>query len=224
MELSSYNVNRKRILAKCCFAGVVQAMWLAKEEGDSEREKCAREKSLELAVLINALEGWKPIISFGFKKVYTLTIDSGNFIYPLFTRDFILNGASTVGNTSYIPTGNNETFFRVHVDKVNGHPKEQDDTHQLTASYDGAVATLTAYSKFDDISLVYDAFSGSGVVATIVVGDTTPYVSTEVGCLSEIQIEKILNKIEALCGCDLNSMSGLIGTDTTINVIGSCNC
>jgi len=137
----------------------------------------------------------------------------------------LMNGVS-VSNISYIPSGNNETFLRVLKEDINEGVKNQDDTHQLIFDYTSAASlSFTAYSKFDDINVGFTGFYSYGVTASAVVGDTTVLSNTETGCLTVEQVGKILNKIESICGCELNSMSSLVGTDTTINIVGDeCNC
>jgi len=198
MRLTSLNIAKVRLKAGCCLSDMVERMWAYKEEGDTENEKCVREKALILSGLIKTLCRWRPTIVNAGRSTLVGEIESGSFPIP-----YLYAGTSTDGlptsNPFMVLSGGNPEVVTALLHAMNCFISPNDDLVQVISTRrlgpekievttDFAEGVNFLIAEFPD-EVTWE-FTGEGGQVTNVPN-----------CLTDAQVLSIIKKIEELCPC-----------------------
>jgi len=198
MRLTSLNIANVRLNAGCCLSDMVERMWAYKEEGDTENEKCVREKALILSGLIKTLCRWRPTIKTAGRSTLVGEIESGTFPIP-----YLYAGTSTDGlptsNPFMVLSGGNPEVVTALLDATNCFISPNDDLVQTVS---------TRRLGPEKIEVVRDYAEGVDFLISEFPDDVTweitgggEQVTNLPNCLTDAQVLSIIKKIEELCPC-----------------------
>jgi hypothetical protein len=204
MRLTSYNIAVVALKAECCASAYVERMWGYIEEGDTEKEQCAYEKALQLSFLVDTLKRWMPIITSGYTRSATFTIDSGTYPIPFIGGQVIVEGVAVSKPSFAVLSGGSEEVFNGFKESVNCFLPTSDDIIHVKASMsDGDVVLDFTYdSTLQPLnSILAEGLDAPGVSVSADVTDEVAFAGAVPNCLTDEEILSVVEKIQKLCTC-----------------------
>ena len=203
MRLTTYNIAVKALGAKRCLSDTVDRMWGYMDEGDVDQAQCAREQAITLDSLINALEGWTPVIADGKTITYTVTYVSGAFTFPFNISSITVNTMESM-NPVTIYSGDNTTVFRAVAEAINTYLNGNSDkfTVKMSVNSIGGLVATFVFKYTDDMSpLVFTSTSLTSGITTTLAVTTEADIEESPYCLTDDQLLSIIGKIDEVCEC-----------------------
>lgn len=202
MRYTSYNMAVTALNARKCLSDFVERMWEYIEEGNIEKTECARNKALMLDALIATVERYRPIIQDAKVTTITVTVTSGSYPMPFVVDPIFVNGIQ-ITNKFTVYDGTNVDVFKDGSEAINCYLSATDDILKATAKMSGEsiVITIIHNESLSPIDTLTAESLAGGVTVTTVYSEEEDYEYPRT-CLTEVQMQNIVEKIDELCECN----------------------
>jgi hypothetical protein len=174
----------------------------AKALGNQELIHCIREKITALDAMTFALSKWYPSIPSAKKVTAVLTINSGVYALPFSQGPIYVSGIK-VADGFTVFSGNNSDVFKAYVNSGNSFVSPDDDRIRTEWSVvsGSAISFDAVYGQsITSLSIASPNIVPSGVSTSATVTSPIDFYDKP-SCLSNVQVEKILRKIDEICSC-----------------------